>query len=58
MIKVTVESEREVTEWEVIGANEIPCANDILNNRRHELSDYITNMFRQRYGCTARIITK
>lgn len=60
MIKVIVKdvcTQRE-TIWEVIGNNEVPCANDIRNNNRKELTAYVQTMFKQRYGCTARIITE
>ena len=41
--------------WTVTGSNESPCINDILNNFRKKQPDYIKQMFKQRYGCTATV---
>jgi hypothetical protein len=49
MIQVIVEG----IVWEIKGNNERICANDIENNRRTELTEYVRKMFKQRYGCTA-----
>lgn len=45
-------------EWTVTGNNEKPCVEDIVFNRRTELTEYVRTMFRQRYGCTAVVKNK
>ena len=52
MLKVIID---DIT-WEVKGNNEKPCAKDIEFNRRKELNEYVRTMFKERYGCTAKII--
>jgi hypothetical protein len=56
MKKVIVEGFDKTVEWQIEGSNETPCMNDIQNNKRIESNDYLVTMFRQRYGCKAKII--